>query len=144
MAKQLIPTRIYKDITEVLISKKLIKEIPPQKWTTNHKVYGYLRTARYRNVRTGKITEKHLGLYLNKDCCPCTLKELITQDPKKSADEIAELIDTICHELAHMTHHNHSDKHKGLTDLYKTAYYSSLKYNIDILMEKIIKDCKEA
>ena len=144
MAKPLIPTRIYKDITEVLISKKLIKEIPPQKWTTNHKVYGYLRTARYRNVRTGKITEKHLGIYLNKSCCPCTLKELITQDAKKSADEIAELIDTICHELAHMTHHNHSSKHKDLTDLYKTAYYSSLKYNIDILMVKIIKDCKEA
>ena len=144
MAKQLIPTRIYKDITEVLISKKLIKEIPPQKWTTNHKVYGYLRCCRYKNARTGKITEKFEGLYLNKNYCPCTLKELISQDAKKSADEIAELIDTICHELAHMTHHNHSDKHKGLTDLYKTAYYSSFRYNIDILMEKIIKDCKEA
>ena len=144
MAKQLIPTKIYKDITEVLISKKLIKEIPPQKWTTNCKVYGYLRTCRYKNVRTGKITEKHLGLYLNKAYCPCTLKDLLTQDSKKVADEIVELIDTICHELAHMTHHDHSSKHKDLTELYKTAYYSSFRYNIDILMEGIFKDCKEA
>lgn len=144
MAKQLIPTRIYKDITEVLFSKKLIKVIPPQKWTTNHKVYGYLRTARYRNVRTGKITEKHLGLYLNKDCCPCTLKELLTQDYKKSANELAELIDTICHELAHMTYHDHSSKHKELTDLYKAAYYNSLNCDIEILLDKIVKDCKEA
>ena len=144
MAKQLIPTKIYKDITAVLISKKLIKEIPPQKWTSNHKVYGYLRTCRCKNVRTGKITEKFEGLYLNKDYCPCTLKDLLTQDSKKVAAEITELIDTICHELAHMTHHNHSSKHKDLTELYKTAYYSSFRYNIDILMEGIFKDCKEA
>lgn len=144
MAKQLIPTRIYKDITEVLFSKKLIKVIPPQKWTTNYKVYGYLRTARYRNVRTGKITEKHIGLYLNKAYCPCTLKDLLTQDSKKVADEIAELIDTICHELAHMKYHDHSNKHKELTDLYKATYYNSLNCDIDLLMEKIVKDCKEA
>ena len=144
MAKQLIPTRIYKDITEVLISKKLIKEIPPQKWTSDHKVYGYLRTYICKNARTGKITEKVEGLYLNKDYCPCTLKDLVTKEPKKAVDEIIELIDTICHELAHMTHHDHSSKHKDLTELYKTAYFSSFKYDIDILLDKIVKDCKEA
>lgn len=144
MAKQLIPTRIYKDITELLFSKKLIKVIPPQKWTDNHKVYGYLRTTVCKNVRTGKITEKFTGLYLNKAYCPCTLKDLVTYDSKRAVDELAELIDTICHELAHMTYHDHSNKHKELTDLYKATYYNSLNCDIDILLDKIVKDCKEA
>lgn len=144
MAKQLIPTIVYKDITNALYSEGLIKVIPPQKWTTNCKLYGYLKTGKFRNARTGRITEKYIGIYLNKDCCPCTLKDLLTKDSKRSADEIVELIDTVCHELAHMTHHNHSDNHKRLTALYKMTYFQSIGYDIDTLMAKITKNCKEA
>ena len=144
MSKSLIPTKLYKDITNLLYNEGLIKTIPPQKWTTNDKVYGYLKTQTWLNTRTLEKTEKYVGVYINKKACPCTLMDFI-EKPNWSINNFFELIDTICHELAHMTYHDHSQKHKDLTNKYKYLFYENFELKsrpnqvIDYLM-----DCKEA
>ena len=143
MSKSLIPTKLYKDITNLLYNEGLIKVIPPQKWTTNDKVYGYLKTQCWLNTRTQKVTEKYVGVYINKNACPCTLKDFIDK-PEWAINNFFELIDTICHELAHMTYHDHSQKHKDLTNKYKDLFYekSGLMSGIDQVVD-YLTDCKE-
>ena len=143
MSKSLIPTKLYKDITNLLYNEGLIKVIPPQKWTTNDKVYGYLKTQCWLNVRTQEVTEKYVGVYINKNACPCTLKDFIDK-PEWAINNFFELIDTICHELAHMTYHDHSQKHKDLTNKYKDLFYekSGLMSGIDQVVD-YLTDCKE-
>lgn len=144
MSKSLIPTKLYKDITNLLYSEGLIKVIPPQKWTTNDKVYGYLKTQTWLNTRTQKVTEKYVGVYINKNACPCTLKDFI-EKPNWSMRYFFELIDTICHELAHMTYHDHSQNHKDLTNKYKDLFYENfgLKSGPNQVVDYLM-DCKEA
>lgn len=144
MSKSLIPTKLYKDITNLLYNEGLIEVIPPQKWTTNDKVYGYLKTQCWLNTRTQKITEKYVGVYINKNACPCTLKDFI-EKPNWSIRYFFELIDTICHELAHMTYHDHSQNHKDLTNKYKDLFYEKygLKSEPDQVVDYLM-DCKEA
>lgn len=144
MSKSLIPTKLYKDITNLLYNEGLIKTIPPQKWTTNDNVYGYLKTQAWLNIRTQKVTEKYVGVYINKNACPCTLMDFV-EKPKWSINNFFELIDTICHELAHMTYHDHSQKHKDLTNKYKDLFYekSGLMGGVDQVLDYLI-DCKEA
>ena len=143
MSKSLIPTKLYKDITNLLYNEGLIEVIPPQKWTTNDKVYGYLKTQCWLNIRTQKVTEKYIGVYINKKACPCTLNDFI-EDPKGSLKDFFELVDTICHELAHMTYHDHSQNHKDLTNKYKDLFYekSGLMSGIDQVVD-YLTDCKE-
>ena len=144
MSKSLIPTKLYKDITNLLYNEGLIEVIPPQKWTTNDKVYGYLKTQCWLNTRTQKITEKYVGVYINKNACPCTLKDFI-EKPNWSIRYFFELIDTICHELAHMTYHDHSQNHKDLTNKYKDLFYE--KYGLKSEPDQVanyLMDCKEA
>lgn len=144
MSKSLIPTKLYKDITNLLYNEGLIETIPPQKWTTNNRVYGYLKTQTWLNTRTLEKTEKYVGVYINKKACPCTLMNFI-EDPKGALNDFFELIDTICHELAHMTYHDHSQKHKDLTNKYKDLFYekSGLMGGIDQVVD-YLADCKEA
>lgn len=144
MSKSLIPTKLYKDITTLLYNEGLIKVIPPQKWTTNPRVYGYLKTQTWLNIRTEKVTEKYIGVYINKKECPCTLKDFI-EKPTWSINNFFELIDTICHELAHMTYHDHSQKHKDLTNKYRDLFYE--KYGLMSKPDQVVDyliDCKEA
>ena len=144
MSKSLIPTKLYKDITNLLYNEGLIKVIPPQKWTTNDRVYGYLKTQTWLNIRTNKVTEKYVGVYINKNACPCTLMDFINK-PEWAINNFFELIDTICHELAHMTYHDHSQKHKDLTNKYKDLFYE--KYDLMSEPDQVVDylmDCKEA
>ena len=144
MSKPLIPTKLYKDITNLLYSEGLIETIPPQKWTTNDRVYGYLKTQTWLNIKTQEVTEKYVGVYINKNACPCTLMNFI-ENPKWAIKDFFELVDTICHELAHMTYHDHSQKHKDLTNKYKDLFYE--KYDLMSAPDQVVDyliDCKEA
>ena len=144
MSKSLIPTKLYKDITNLLYNEGLIKVVPPQKWTTNDRVYGYLKTQCWLNTRTQKVTEKYVGVYINKNACPCTLMDFI-EKPEWAINNFFELIDTICHELAHMTYHDHSQNHKDLTNKYKDLFYE--KYDLMSQPDQVVDylmDCKEA
>lgn len=140
MSKSLIPTKLYKDITNLLYNEGLIKVIPPQKWTTNDRVYGYLKTQCWLNTRTNVVTEKYVGVYINKKACPCTLKDFI-EKPNWSINNFFELVDTICHELAHMTYPDHSKGHKDLTEKYKDLVMTHLLPSPDLLTDYIM-DCK--
>lgn len=140
MSKSLIPTKLYKDITKLLYNEGLIKVIPPQKWTTDSSAYGYLRTHYMQNRVTGAIREEYVGLYLNKNYCPCTVNDFLTK-PDWAIKNFIELIDTICHELAHMTYHDHSKGHKDLTEKYKDLVMTNLLPSPDIVTDYIM-DCK--
>lgn len=141
MSKQLIPTKLYKDISNLLIAEKYFKEAPPLKWTNNSKTYGYLK---YRWIPNPvfKATEAYLGIYINKNECPCTQRDF-NRMPNWSYTNFLELVDTICHELAHMKLHEHNEAHTTLTKIYKELV--TKKYNLDSLdgILDYIKDCKE-
>lgn len=142
MAKQLIPTKVYKDMTNLLYSKGLIKEIPQLKWTNDHTCYGYLSYQEHKNKVTNWVEYKIVGIYLNKALCPNTLKSF-TQAPIWSYKHFRELVDTVAHELAHLTYHDHSSKHTELTKKYMHLFYK--KYGImDNLNDTLeyLKDCK--
>ena len=51
-------------------------------------------------------------------------------------EDINEIVDTICHEFAHMFFWNHDDDHKGLTNAFKSYVLSELK--IRFLEKKLV------
>lgn len=142
MAKQLIPTKVYKDMANLLKKQGLIKEIPQLKWTTDKSCFGYLSYIEKKNRTTGWVEYQICGIYLNRTFCPNTLKNFLN-NPNWSFKYFCELIDTIAHELAHITYHNHSEGHKELTKKYKELFYKN--YGCMTTLNSVlnyIKDCK--
>ena len=76
MRKTLIPTYLYKMITETLKQKELINVIPILKWTTKNSVYGYLRVDKTINKETKTITKKEYTIYINKNIVPQRFKDI--------------------------------------------------------------------
>ena len=125
--KYLLPTKLYKDITSTLYNAKVLTEIPDLKWTTNTSVFGYLKTVRVTNKYTGIRTIKR-SIYLNKGECPCLQIDFrVNRD--KSVLGFFELIDTICHELAHIEYRGHNNDHKNLTEEYKRLILTKYQFN---------------
>lgn len=132
MRKTLIPTYLYKMITETLKQKELINVIPILKWTTKNSVYGYIRVDKTINKETKTITKKEYTIYINKNIVPQRFKDIDGR-----IEDIMELIDTICHELAHMSIENHGLSHERLTKIYKKTFYKKIgTENIINILEK--------
>lgn len=140
MAKRLIPTKLYDDLSKELKRVGYIKDIPELKWTNNSALYGYLKYSIRTNKLTGWSCEIYHGLYINKNECPCTQYDFEAR-PSWSRKYFEELIDTVSHELAHMKLHEHSQEHYDLTELYKSIAWLLIE-NAGGIME-YIKDCKE-
>lgn len=140
MAKRLIPTKLYNDLSKELKRVGYIKDIPELKWTNNSALYGYLKYSIRTNTLTGWSCEIYHGLYINKNECPCTQYDFEAR-PSWSKKYFEELIDTVSHELAHMKLHEHSQEHHDLTELYKSIAWLLIE-NAGGIME-YIKDCKE-
>lgn len=140
MAKRLIPTKLYNDLTKELKRVGYIKDIPELKWTNNPALYGYLKYTIRTDTVTGWSSEIYHGLYINKNECPCTQYDFEVI-PLWSKKYFEELIDTVSHELAHMNLHEHNQKHHDLTELYKSIAWLLIE-NAGGIME-YIKDCKE-
>ena len=142
MAKQLVCTKVYKDMTTLLYNEHLIEEIPTLRWTKDRSCYGFIRFLLKKNLTTGWTEEIVDAVYLNKAYCPTTLKQFITK-PNWAFNNFFELIDTVAHELAHMTHHEHNEKHAALTKKYKDAFYSAYGYMSEpSQVIEYLKDCK--
>jgi predicted SprT family Zn-dependent metalloprotease len=45
----------------------------------------------------------------------------------RDKEDIIEILDTICHELAHILFFNHSDEHKNTTENFKTIVIHELE-----------------
>ena len=132
MGKLLIPTCLYKMITETLKKMELINVIPVLKWTAKKSVYGYIRVDKTINKETKTTTKKEYTIYINKNIIPQRFKDMDGR-----INDITELIDTICHELAHMDIESHGVNHEKLTKLYKYAFYTEIgAENIINILEK--------
>lgn len=132
MTKLLIPTCLYKMITETLKKMELINVIPVLKWTAKKSVYGYIRVDKTINKETKTITKKEYTIYINKNIVPQRFKDMDGR-----IGDIMELIDTICHELAHMSIESHGVSHEKLTKTYKYAFYTEMgAENIINILEK--------
>lgn len=140
MAKRLIPTKLYNDLSKELKRMGYIKDVPELKWTNNSSLYGYLKYTIRTNNLTGWSYEIYHGLYINKNECPCTQYDFEAR-PLWSKKYFEELIDTVSHELAHMKLHEHSQEHHDLTELYKSIAWLLIE-NAGGTIE-YIKDCKE-
>lgn len=140
MAKRLIPTKLYNDLSKELKRAGYIKTIPELKWTNNSALYGYLKYSIRTNNLTGWSCEIYHGLYINKNECPCTQYDFEARY-SWSKKYFEELIDTVSHELAHMKLHEHNQEHHDLTELYKSIAWLLIE-NAGGIME-YIKDCKE-
>lgn len=126
----------------LLYNKGLIKEIPTLKWTTDRSCYGYIRFIIKKNRVTGWTEELPEAIFLNKRYCPTTLKQFATK-PNWAFNNFFELIDTIAHELAHMTYHDHNDEHTTLTKKYRDMFYSAYGYMSEpAQVIEYLKDCK--
>lgn len=134
MSKLLIPTCLYKMITETLKQIELINVIPVLKWTAKNTVYGYLRVDKTINKETKTITKKEYTIYINKNIVPQRFKDIDGR-----IDDIMELIDTICHELAHMTVESHGVTHARLTKIYQRAFYE--RVDAKKLLNILKKNC---
>ena len=142
MSNMLVPTKLYKEITHCLCKEGCISEVPALKWTTGKNWYGCLRGNRIitTNKYTGYKTVKwnYIGIYINKAYCPCTQKQA-----KENYLSLINLVDTICHELAHMTHHFEGGKHLELTEEYMNTFKHYLASQGKTIYS-VIADCKEA
>lgn len=134
MSKLLIPTCLYKMITETLKRMELINVIPVLKWTAKNTVYGYLRVDKTIDKETKTITKKEYTIYINKNIVPQRFKDIDGR-----IEDIMELIDTICHELAHMTVESHGVTHERLTKIYQRAFYE--KVDAKKLINILKKNC---
>ena len=110
--------KIYNDMTTLLKEKNLIKSIPSliivdafnevdcQAYIVTHEVNGI---------------EKY-EVYVNDASYDDIVKNLKT-NKEKSINDLFALVDDIAHELAHMTEHNHGEKHRKLTMKYREIFH---------------------
>lgn len=135
MESRLIPTKLYKDTVKLFQSKGFIKEAPPLRWTGKD-CYGYLRYSWYKENGRGKRIYCNQIIFLNKAYAPCCKTDVVTESGRK---RFSELIDTIAHELAHLSYKSHSNKHKNLTQKYK----SEILENIIVPAGGILEYCQD-
>ena len=125
-----VASKLYGEITSILLEAGEINVIPPLKKTENRRVYGYLKTVYTKNAVTGwSSKEKYVGVYLNlheipnyKDCY--NLNKVHYSTYRNNVKLFMNAIDTICHELAHMKCHSHGPTHSNITNHYMTVYFS--------------------
>ena len=156
MSKTVV-TKLYREISEVLYNAGEIAVIPPLKETKNKKVYGYLKCKICKNTVTNWVeSTDYVGIYINHSCVCNYRDEYLNADYteyKKLYHEFSELVDTICHEFAHMRFHRHDRNHKALTEYYISLYaqWAKGKYFIkdtnykgySFRMDLFLKDVKD-
>ena len=111
--------KIYNDMTTLLKEKNLIKSIPSLTIVDAFKEVdckAYIVTHEVNGI------EKY-DVYVNDASYDDIVKNLKT-DKEKSINDLFALIDDIAHELAHMTEHNHGERHRKLTMKYREIFHS--------------------
>ena len=151
--KRTVATKLYNEMSDVLLKAGEIEVIPPLKKTTMRNVYGYLRTKYIRNSITHWIEkEEYVGIYLNLDSIPnyanCYDLNKVNRDTYYYNVELFfNAIDTIAHEFAHMKVHAHNEEHTKLTHKYIDLYLSNCKYINEatgqFLFDKFMENVKE-
>ena len=152
-----VVSKLYKEISNVLLEAGEIEVIPPLKETKNKRVYGYIKFKAYKNAVTNWIDKtEYAGIYINHSCF-CNYKDKYVNasytEYKDLYHKFSELVDTICHEYAHMKIHGHNRNHKALTEYYIALYarWAKNKYFIegtkykgfDFRMDLFLKDIKD-
>lgn len=137
MGRRLIPTKLYKDTVKLFRSKGFIIEAPPLRWTVED-CYGYLKYSWYKKKGRGKRIYCDQIIYLNKAYAPCYKTDVVTEGGRK---RFSDLIDTIAHELAHLSYKNHSDKHENLTQKYRSEILENIIVPAGGILE-YCQDCK--
>ena len=111
--------KIYNDMTTLLKEKNLIKSIPSLTIVDAFKEVdckAYIVTHEVNGI------EKY-DVYVNDASYDDIVKNLKT-NKEKSINDLFALVDDIAHELAHMTEHNHGEKHRKLTMKYREIFHS--------------------
>ncbi len=110
--------KIYNDMTTLLKEKNLIKSIPSLTIVDAFKetiCKAYIVTHEVNGI------EKY-DVYVNDSSYDDIVKNLKT-NKEKSINDLFSLVDDIAHELAHMTEHNHGEKHRKLTMKYREIFH---------------------
>ena len=110
--------KIYNDMTTLLKEKNLIKSIPSLTIVDAFKEVdckAYIVTHEVNGI------EKY-DVYVNDASYDDIVKNLKT-DKEKSINDLFSLVDDIAHELAHMTEHNHGERHRKLTLKYREIFH---------------------
>ena len=111
--------KIYNDMTTLLKEKNLIKSIPSLTIVDAFKEVdckAYIVTHEVNGI------EKY-DVYVNDASYDDIVKNLKT-NKEKSINDLFSLVDDIAHELAHMTEHNHGERHRKLTMKYREIFHS--------------------
>ena len=155
--KRTVVTKLYKEITSILLETGEIDVIPPLKETKNKRVYGYIKRKVCKNAVTNWVeSTEYVGIYINHSAF-CNYKDEYLSasyaEYKRLFGEFLELINTICHEYAHIKFNRHDHNHKALTEYYINLYikWAKGKYFIEgtkykgysFRMDLFLKDVKD-
>ena len=106
MRVQIYIQQRYKEVGEELLTKNLIAELPPLALTKARRFWGRIR--KYK--ASGELIDIRISTLL--------FQRLYEQEGEEALRK--KLDETICHELAHMTHWYHQEPHSTLTKHYLT------------------------
>ena len=110
--------KIYNDMTTLLKEKNLIKSIPSLTIVDAFKEVdckAYIVTHEVNGIEKYEV-------YVNDSSYDDIVKNLKT-NKEKSINDLFSLVDDIAHELAHMTEHNHGERHRKLTMKYREIFH---------------------
>ena len=110
--------KIYNDMTTLLKEKNLIKSIPSLTIADAFKevdCQAYIVTHEVNGIEKYEV-------YVNDSSYDDIVKNLKT-NKEKSINDLFALVDDIAHELAHMTEHNHGERHRKLTMKYREIFH---------------------
>ena len=110
--------KIYNDMTTLLKEKNIIKSIPSLTIADAFKevdCQAYIVTHEVNGIEKYEV-------YVNDSSYDDIVKNLKT-NKEKSINDLFALVDDIAHELAHMTEHNHGERHRKLTMKYREIFH---------------------
>ena len=131
-------TIIYDIITKDL--KGLLPASKPKLVFTKAKTFwGRIRKTQSRRVLVGLDGKPHAGMLVNNYKDIRISSSLFYEEFKGQPyeDFLSKIIETICHELAHMTHWNHKEEHTQLTQEYLDIVGEAIEEELDILLGSI-------
>lgn len=125
---------ITKDLRDLLPAPK-----PKLVFTKANRFWGRIRKTQSREVLVGLDGKPHAGRLVDnyKDIRISSnlFYEVFKDQPYE--DFLPKIIETICHELAHMTHWNHKEEHTQLTQEYLNIVGETIEEELNIFLGSI-------
>lgn len=125
---------ITKDLRDLLPAPK-----PKLVFTKANRFWGRIRKTQSREVLVGLDGKPHAGRLVDNYKDIRISSNLFYEEFKDQPyeDFLPKIIETICHELAHMTHWNHKEEHTQLTQEYLDIVGEAIEEELDIFLEPI-------